>query len=912
MTNKTTKRALLSSVLALALCFTMLLGTTFAWFTDEVTSAGNVIKSGTLDVEMYYADGTKAVPADDSSDWKNAEGVAIYTAAQLWEPGYTDAKHIKISNEGTLALKYQLAIIPTGTVSKLAEVIDVYLYEIADTDANATQVENRTDLDASMLVGTLADVISQGIVRGNLAAGADYTTTVVLKMQESADDEYQNLSIGDDFTIQLLATQYTAESDSFGNDYDADAWVEGMQIYTAEDLAAAVANAEPGDVIALAEDIELTDSLVFTAAATAYAMRSTPASVVLDLAGKTLSSNGISPVVVNGCTLTIIDSGENGKIVNDGGFEAVALFNGATVFFESGVIESNGDGIYAYEAGNTIVVNGGTITVPTDEEGGHPAVAVQEGSTATLNGGILTGRYSLVSWDGTVSVTGGNLIGEFLGSDDTTVTGGIFSGHNYANPTEWLADGLKAVADQDGAYRVIPENSNLIYNAEQLAAALANGGEYLLTASISVAETTFTVPVGKTVVLNMNGMTIDGTFNVTANANKNLFDVKGNLTVNGEGLITVNTTGLNMGWNAMSCTLCVNGGDLTVNGTTVTNRGGTDMAYAIDTNPWNDKSNAVLDVVLNNAKVESTYRGIRVRDNGPYLAKLVATDSVIDEIWYQEYASGDNVNKGNYGILVEVVLNNTTADVSRIKEAGVLFIDGIEVVTTAEDLQNAINNATGDKTIVLYDGEYRGTIYMKSNVTLIGSEGTVVDCINLNGASNVTLKGITFDAAGAKMSYDGKGTAKTLGIANIITGDEIRSANRGAMNLVIDGCTFTGKLANGGAAIAFTDQGRTSGGSGNVTIKNCTFAAEGAYYGVYAHYTGNGSNGYGNFVIENNMFASAYAAGPIYLGRYASATPVELIGNTFATVDSLENAIYVQDHSSYGVSIQESGNTFAN
>ena len=312
------------------------------------------------------------------------------------------------------------------------------------------------------------------------------------------------------------------------------------------------------------------------------------------------------------------------------------------------------------------------------------------------------------------------------------------------------------------------------------------------------------------------------------------------------------------------------------------------------------------------AKLKSTYRGIRVRDNGPYLAKLVATDSVIDEIWYQEYASGDNVNKGNYGVLVEVVLNNTTADVSRIKEAGVLFIDGIEVVTTAEDLQNAINNATGDKTIALYDGEYRGTIYMKSNVTLIGSEGTVVDCINLNGASNVTLKGITFDAAGAKMSYDGKGTAKTLGIANIITGDEIRSANRGAMNLVIDGCTFTGKLANGGAAIAFTDQGRTSGGSGNVTIKNCTFAAEGAYYGVYAHYTGNGSNGYGNFVIENNMFASAYATGPIYLGRYASATPVELIGNTFATVDSLENAIYVQDHSSYGVSIQESGNTFAN
>ena len=39
MTNvKITKRALLASVIAILICFTMLIGTTFAWFTDSVES----------------------------------------------------------------------------------------------------------------------------------------------------------------------------------------------------------------------------------------------------------------------------------------------------------------------------------------------------------------------------------------------------------------------------------------------------------------------------------------------------------------------------------------------------------------------------------------------------------------------------------------------------------------------------------------------------------------------------------------------------------------------------------------------------------------------------------------------------------------------------------------------------------
>ncbi len=117
MTNskKHTKRALLSSALSLLLCITMLIGTTWAWFTDSVTSAGNIIKSGTLDVEMSWADG-KENP--DSATWKDASTGAIFDYA-LWEPGYVQVRHVKIANVGTLAFKYQIAIKANGELELL-------------------------------------------------------------------------------------------------------------------------------------------------------------------------------------------------------------------------------------------------------------------------------------------------------------------------------------------------------------------------------------------------------------------------------------------------------------------------------------------------------------------------------------------------------------------------------------------------------------------------------------------------------------------------------------------------------------------------------------------------------------------------------------------------------------------------
>ena len=209
--KKTTKRALLSSVLSLVLCMAMLIGTTFAWFTDSVTSSGNIIKSGTLEVTMEWKDATTT---GKQLTYKDASEGAIFNY-DLWEPGYVEAKNIKISNVGTLALKYNLNIAANGEVSELADVIDVYFAEGEHTLSSREMTELK-------LVGTLSDIL-EGMpanMSGDLKAEENDTVTIALKMQESAGNEYQGLSIGSDFSVVLMATQDNVEKDSFDENYD--------------------------------------------------------------------------------------------------------------------------------------------------------------------------------------------------------------------------------------------------------------------------------------------------------------------------------------------------------------------------------------------------------------------------------------------------------------------------------------------------------------------------------------------------------------------------------------------------------------------------------------------------------------------------------------------------------------------
>ena len=252
MTNsKYTKRALLASVLSVVVCAAMLAGSTFAWFTDSVTSAGNIIKSGNLDVALEWANGTEAL---DTAEWKDASTNAIFNY-DLWEPGYTEGRHVRISNKGNLALKYEIRIAANGEVSKLADVIDVYYIK------DGKQITSRTGLTDENKIGTLSQVLANPYAaKGHILAGdnAADVATIALKMQESAGNEYQNLSIGTDFSIQLVATQYTSEKDSFDDQYDKDAPLNFVPVATADELTKAVAD---GENVSLTAPIELSERL---------------------------------------------------------------------------------------------------------------------------------------------------------------------------------------------------------------------------------------------------------------------------------------------------------------------------------------------------------------------------------------------------------------------------------------------------------------------------------------------------------------------------------------------------------------------------------------------------------------------------------------------------------------------------
>ena len=252
MTNsKHTKRALLASVLSVVVCSAMLVGSTFAWFTDSVTSAGNIIKSGNLKVALEWANGTEAL---DTATWQDASTGAIFNY-NLWEPGYTEARHVRISNKGNLALKYEIRIAANGEVSKLADVIDVYYIK------DGKQITSRTGLTDENKIGTLSQVLANPYAaKGHILAGENAVdvATIALKMQESAGNEYQGLAIGSDFSIQLVATQYTSESDSFDDQYDKDAPLNFVPVATADELTKAVAD---GENVSLTAPIELSERL---------------------------------------------------------------------------------------------------------------------------------------------------------------------------------------------------------------------------------------------------------------------------------------------------------------------------------------------------------------------------------------------------------------------------------------------------------------------------------------------------------------------------------------------------------------------------------------------------------------------------------------------------------------------------
>ena len=210
--SKSTKRALLTSALAILMCVAMLIGTTFAWFTDTASTAVNKIQAGNLEIELQMK--------DNNGNWVNAEGKTLPFLVEgkipakgtqiLWEPGCTYyVPEVRVVNKGNLAVKFEYVNGLLGVTGKLAEVLEPVFK--TPVDANGEEVN-----------------IEPEILKPDEASPA---WSFGYHMLETAGNEYQNAT-ATGMCLTVVATQATYENDSFNNQYDKDAQYPDVDVVT--------------------------------------------------------------------------------------------------------------------------------------------------------------------------------------------------------------------------------------------------------------------------------------------------------------------------------------------------------------------------------------------------------------------------------------------------------------------------------------------------------------------------------------------------------------------------------------------------------------------------------------------------------------------------------------------------------
>ena len=297
--RKATKRALLTSITALVMCVVMLAGTTFAWFTDTASTGVNKIQSGNLDVELEYKN------SDTTGFTKADKNTKVFKEGALWEPGHVEYVVLKVSNAGSLALKYKLGINiasetgSTNVYDNTFNLSDYIRFAVLDGDQAGNSVD-RDDLVAAAATGS--KLIKEGYSKeDNMAAGANKVVTLVVWMPTAVGNEANHktevTAPSIDLGISVVATQDTVESDSFNNQYDKDAT---YPVTDAASVASAVADlANEGNknvVVTVANNMDNTSGIKTAKGNT----------LTMDLNGKTVGvsyGEGSTNTTTNGMQL---------------------------------------------------------------------------------------------------------------------------------------------------------------------------------------------------------------------------------------------------------------------------------------------------------------------------------------------------------------------------------------------------------------------------------------------------------------------------------------------------------------------------------------------------------------------------------------------------------------------------------
>ena len=435
MTNaKSTKRALITSALAILMCVAMLIGTTFAWFTDTASTGVNKIQAGNLHVEIQDENGKEI----ETLNWIAKDGRVQDDI--LWEPGATyTLTPFKIVNTGNLALKYKLVVTGLDGDSNLLDVIK-FTYNLGDA---------ALDLDAE---GHLAANGKDGFETGLI--------TVSAHMDEAAGNEYMDMTL-DGVKITVYATQDTVENDSFGSDYDANAqYPVSVTANTAEaynDAIQLVSAAGKNQTVSiqLSADIDGANAIL-TTASNSLSVNMKDKTIIIDKSAGSSNTETNGAQFLKGSTVLL----ENGtyKFADNNSDKRILIQNYSNLTLNNVTLDAS-DVYYALSTncGNVTIKGNTNITVKTGgtaldimhwenasymKDGSH--VVIDETMTGTIDGKIDVYCYS----------DSGRPVDD--GGATLTIMGGTFknSGLTPEQFKDFVATGYTVTTNPDGSFTV--------------------------------------------------------------------------------------------------------------------------------------------------------------------------------------------------------------------------------------------------------------------------------------------------------------------------------------------------------------------------------------------------------------------------------------------------------------------------
>ena len=519
-TKKATKRALLTSVMALVMCVVMLVGTTFAWFTDTASTGVNKIQAGNLDVALEMS--------TDGTNWESAEGKTLTFKTQdnraadqiLWEPGCTyELPQLRVVNKGNLALKYKIQITGIQGDAKLNEVID---WTINDDPINLTEE--------------------------HLSAGEEGAAfTIKGHMQETAGNDYQNLTI-DGIGITVLATQDTVESDSFNNQYDKDAVYGDVMVSSDAELKAAIEDPAM-KVIAVNGDLTYDWGSESYENSKALLMKGKTFLGANEAASITFAGYGSANPIVDATfrNITIKDStvGDNEASWEHGYLEFKNL-NAVNVTFADSIMLSGDNSLMNCAMNNEVTnwygiwIEGGNTVIKNSSFSGTRSVKIHEADGSEVESVIIDNCVF-----GTLSEKPGVVIGDLNAATKVTIKNSTFINCQAGDQGKYIYESDTNV----NTIKFTNENNNVYNNAK------------------FVGEADEIIDLGGAVndpVILTDDLTFSAN-NTTANSGYGATGVS----VNG-GVLDGNgkTLTVNDAWNTWDCAVNVKGGtikNLTIN-----------------------------------------------------------------------------------------------------------------------------------------------------------------------------------------------------------------------------------------------------------------------------------------------------------------------------------------------------------